>query len=270
MPFKITIAVLLFIVLTPPSFALSIPPQPDGYVTDQVGILSPQTKAELENSLRNFENETSDQIVVAIFQNLEGESLEDFSIRLAEKWKIGQKGKDNGVILLIFTENHKLRIEVGYGLEGVLPDILAEQIIRNKITPSFRQGDFNTGVLQGIEAIKQSIVGEFKGEPVSPDQQPFQVSFIFYALLFLFCIDGIRYTRYHLRFKNYVQRYRPLEWWFRFALLFFLLKILFDLFYFIALSSHGNSYGNRSGFGGGGFRGGGGGSFGGGGANGGW
>ena len=148
-------------------FALEVPSRADGYVTDRAGLLSPSAKAELEKTLRDFEGTTSNQVVVATFPSLEGNSLEDFSMRLAEAWKVGQKGKNNGVIFLIFKNDRKMRIEVGYGLEGVLPDALAGQIISQVVAPYFRKGDYSGGILAGTDAIMKATQGEFKGDPSS-------------------------------------------------------------------------------------------------------
>ena len=157
---------ILFLNFACPLSALEIPARPDGYVTDKAGLLSSQNKAKLEAFLRNYEQETSNQIVVTTFPSLDGESLEDFSIRLAEKWKIGKKGKDNGVILVIFKNDRKIRIEVGYGLEGVLSDANCKMIIENEIAPAFRQGKFDEGIVRAVEAIKATIKGEYTPKPV--------------------------------------------------------------------------------------------------------
>lgn len=136
-------------------------------------MLSPSKRAELEETLRRFEEETTNQIVVVTFPSLEGEVLEDFSIRLAEQWKIGQKGKDNGVILLIFKEDRKVRIEVGYGLEGALPDATAKLIIENEIVPRFREGKFDEGVEKAVQAIIGATKGEYRGTSSLPAQHYF-------------------------------------------------------------------------------------------------
>ncbi|MBI3251954.1 MAG: TPM domain-containing protein [Candidatus Omnitrophica bacterium] len=150
-----------------PALALSVPEKPEHAVNDYAGLLSGPARAEIEDTLLQFEKETSNQVVVAIFPGLEGGSLEDFSIRLAEKWKIGSKKNNNGVILLIFREDHQVRIEVGYGLEGALPDLVASQIIRREITPAFRAGDFDGGVRNAVSAIIRATKGEYRagGEP---------------------------------------------------------------------------------------------------------
>ncbi len=145
-----------------PASALDVPERPSGRVTDFTGTLSPTDIASLESKLLAFERETTDQIAVLMIPSLEGESLEDYSIRLAEKWKIGQKGKNNGVILLVVKNDRKMRIEVGYGLEGALPDALAGTIVRNEIAPRFRSGKFYEGIDAGIQAIMAATKGEYK------------------------------------------------------------------------------------------------------------
>ena len=107
----------------------------------------------LESVLAEGERATGAQVVVALFPSLEGESLEDFSIRLAEKWRVGRKELDDGVIILVFAEDRKVRIEVGYGLEGAIPDIEASHIIREAIAPRFREGRYDAGLEAAARAI---------------------------------------------------------------------------------------------------------------------
>jgi uncharacterized protein len=152
-----------FLLFLPVLSALEVPKRADGYVTDRAGLLSPAARENLETALRAFEEKTSNQVVVATFPSLEGDSLEDFSMRLAEAWKAGQKRKDNGVIFLIFKNDRKIRIEVGYGLEGVLTDALSGQIISQVVAPYFRKGDYPGGILAGTDAIMKATQGEFKG-----------------------------------------------------------------------------------------------------------
>ncbi len=141
--------------------SLSIPEKPSGYINDYANLLSPPAKEKLKNILYNFEKETTNQVVIVTFNSLNGESPENFSIHLAEKWKIGTKKNDNGIILLIFKKEHEVRIEVGYGLEGVLPDIKADQIIRNEIIPAFKEGDFDSGILNGVNGIIKATKREY-------------------------------------------------------------------------------------------------------------
>jgi uncharacterized protein len=175
-----------FVTVLPILSALEVPSRPDGYVTDRAGLLSPPAKAGLETALRGFEAKTSNQVVVATFPSLEGDSLEDFSMRLAEAWKAGQKNKDNGVIFLIFKNDRKMRIEVGYGLEGVLPDALAGQIISQVVAPYFRKGDYSGGILAGTDAIMKATQGEFKGTPRKGAPNPLGRLIALFGVFFLF------------------------------------------------------------------------------------
>lgn len=150
--------------LTIPAAALEVPPRPDGRITDQTGTLSPKEIAGLDRKLEAFEKETTNQIAVLLIPSLQGEDLEGFSIRLAEKWKVGQRGKNNGVILLIVKNERKMRIEVGYGLEGALPDAAAGEILRKEIGPRFAEGRFYAGIDAGLEAVMAAAKGEYRPE----------------------------------------------------------------------------------------------------------
>ncbi len=176
----------LFSLGLPALSALEVPQHADGYVTDRAGLLSVSAKADLETILRVFEEKTSNQVVVATFPSLEGDSLEDFSMRLAEAWKAGQKGKNNGVIFLIFKNDRKIRIEVGYGLEGVLPDALAGQIISQVVAPYFRKGDYSAGILAGTDAIMKATQGEFKGVPRKNKPDAAAKLIVLFGVFFLF------------------------------------------------------------------------------------
>jgi uncharacterized protein len=153
---------LICVLLSVPAFALQVPERPVGRVTDYTATLSRNEIAALEQKLAAFERETTNQIAVLMIPSLAGDSLEDYSIRLAEKWKIGQKGKNNGAILLVVKDDRKLRIEVGYGLEGALPDALAGSIIRHEIAPRFKAGQFYEGIDAGVAAIMAATKGEYK------------------------------------------------------------------------------------------------------------
>lgn len=132
-------------------------------VHDDAGILSAQTVSYLEQSLRAFEDSTSNQIAILIVPSLEGESIDQFGIRVADAWKLGSQERDNGAILLIAMEDRKMRIEVGQGLEGVLPDAICNRIIRNEMAPAFRRQDYDGGVIASVEAIRKAIKGEYRG-----------------------------------------------------------------------------------------------------------
>jgi uncharacterized protein len=141
-----------------------LPPKPSQYVVDRAGILSPQLVARLNQGLDAFERETSNQVMVATFPRIpDGHALEDFTQRTAEAWGVGQSKDDNGVVLFVFPNDRVTRIEVGYGLEGALPDVITKRIIENEMLPSFRAGDFNAGISRGVNAILQATRGEYRG-----------------------------------------------------------------------------------------------------------
>jgi uncharacterized protein len=133
-------------------------------VHDEAHVLTTETIDQLEKDLKLYEDSTSNQVAILIIQSLDGEVIEDYSLKVVEKWKLGTKSKDNGVLLLIAIDEHKMRIEVGHGLEGVLTDALSSRIIRNEMAPNFRRGDYDEGVLAAIEAIKKSIGGEYTAD----------------------------------------------------------------------------------------------------------
>jgi len=141
------------------ALALDVPPL-RGRVNDYAGLIPADRAKAIEDRLARFEQETGHQIAVLTIPSLKGDSLEDFSIRVADAWKIGQKGFDNGAILLIARDDRKLRIEVGYGLEGVMPDAIASRIIREVITPRFRSGDFAGGIDAGVDSMLKVARGE--------------------------------------------------------------------------------------------------------------
>jgi uncharacterized protein len=129
-------------------------------VLDRAGLLPSPSAQALERTLTDFERSTGHQVVVHVTPSLEGLEIEDYSIQTAEAWKIGQKNLDNGVILTVAPNERRVRIEVGYGLEGVLPDALAARIVRDTILPEFRAGRMDQGVLAGTRAILAVISGE--------------------------------------------------------------------------------------------------------------
>jgi uncharacterized protein len=141
-----------------------IPEKPARYVTDRAGILGPGVPEALNEKLAQFERDTSNQILVWIDRRIpEGFTLEDFTVRAAQKWGAGQKQTDNGAILFVFPDDRKVRIEVGYGLEGAIPDVTAKRIIDNEIVPRFRENDYSGGVEAGVDALTAAARGEYKG-----------------------------------------------------------------------------------------------------------
>jgi uncharacterized protein len=133
-------------------------------VTDGADVLSEVVEAELNTKLEAFENETSNQVVVYINRLLpEDWELEDFAADAFQAWGIGQEGRDNGVLFVVFTQDRRTRIEVGYGLEGALPDALAAQVLEEQAIPHFRAGDWEAGVGDGVDGIIAATRGEYIG-----------------------------------------------------------------------------------------------------------
>jgi uncharacterized protein len=132
-------------------------------------------------------------MVIAIFPSLQGESLEDFSIRLAERWRIGDKKLDNGVILLVFVKDRRLRMEVGYGLEAVLPDAVAAQIISNQIGPRFREGRWGDGLMAAVDAVFARI--DTRGASAPPQRHAFGMSPWVLGLLVIFGLAALMLAR---------------------------------------------------------------------------
>jgi uncharacterized protein len=164
--------------------ALEVPPL-RAHVNDYAGMVSAQTATQLEEALTRFEQTDSTQVVVVTIPSLEGENLEEFSIKVADVWKIGRAKIDNGVILLIVKNDRKVRIEVGRGLEGILTDLVSGRIIRNTIAPRFKQGDYDGGVVAGVAAIVDVIRGEYRADQ-GAGQGRKTASPIFALLIFLF------------------------------------------------------------------------------------
>ena len=224
-----------------------LPPAPAKYFNDFAGVVPTATSGLLNTKLEDFERTTSCQVVVAVFPRMQSDSsLEDYTHRLATTWKIGQKDKNNGVGLFVFMQERRMRIEVGYGLEGALPDALAKRIIEDEIKPYFKRGDYAGGLSAGVDAILKATRGEYKGK-------------------------GSTVAEHSAEFENKVF----MAGWIIFLILFSMMGIFIrrrprGTIY----RSGGSSYWGGSGWGSGGFSGGGfsggGGSFGGGGASGSW
>jgi len=173
-----------------PAMALEVPWY-QGYVTDLAGMISPGERQRLEQALAAFEQSDSTQIAILTIPSLEGDSLEDFGIRVADAWKIGQKGRDNGALLLVSKAERKVRLEVGRGLEGVLTDLLAGRIVDQVITPRFKAGRFDEGFTAGVEAIIAATRGEFRGKDIRrssrrDDSSPILGYLIFFAIMVSF------------------------------------------------------------------------------------
>jgi uncharacterized protein len=252
------LVVLLGLVLPERSaFALEVPAL-RARVNDYANLLPADAENRLEERLAAFEQKTGNQFAVLTIESLEGDPLEDFSIRVVESWKLGEKKQDNGLLLLVVKRDRKVRVETGYGLEGTIPDVVSSRVIRNVIAPAFRSGDYAGGIGQALESLMTVASGgklDLPETAARPQQQKRKRSFDPGILLFVI----------------------------------FLIPLLLPLFsrgrrfgrggggfyggYYggsIGGFGGGSFGGGGGGFGGGGFGGGGGGGFGGGGASGDW
>jgi uncharacterized protein len=144
--------------------AADLPAPPLRYFNDFASIVRPQTAERLNEQLANFERETSNQIVVAIYPKLpEDAALDDYTQQVYRSWKVGQRGRDNGAIFFVFVQDRKMRIQTGRGLEGALPDIICKRIIADEVAPRFQAGDFDGGLAAGVNAMIAATRGEYKG-----------------------------------------------------------------------------------------------------------
>jgi uncharacterized protein len=253
LPFKEILLFLFVLFVSAPASAFAagpaVPPVPTRFVTDKAGVLASDVAARLEQRLEAFEKESSNQFLVYTERVVpDGTTLEEYTVTCAQAWKAGQAQRKNGMILFVFPESHKVRLEVGYGLEGAMPDALARRVLDEQVLPRFRSGDYSGGIAAGVEAAIAATKGEYKGSGRTQGQH--------------------RQERLPV----------PLLMGLAFLLFFVVFPALFG-------RRRGYSYINRGGWGGGGFGGGfggfggggggggfsgGGGSFGGGGASGSW
>jgi uncharacterized protein len=258
-PKAIITAVFICFLFVSVGWPANIPQMPQTYVVDQAGIINDAVKHRLNGYLQELEQKTTAQMIVLTIPDLGGDSIDDLSISIAnDKWKLGQKGKDNGVLFLVALKDRKYRIEVGYGLEGVLPDSLVGSLGRKLLVPYFRKGDYSDGIYAMTLAVANIIANHYgvkitgmpsinyRSQPASGNSPSSLFSTIIAVLFFI--ILGILFIR----------NPRAFLW-------------------FLLISSMGGrgpwGGGSGGGFGGGGFGsfgGGGGGGFGGGGASGGW
>jgi uncharacterized protein len=152
---------------------IPLPPPPSQYVTDAAGVIPAPLVAQLNRRLADFERQTSNQIVAVVDWSLpEGTTLEEYAQSLYHAWKIGSKKNSNGVLILVFTKDRKIRIQPGYGLEGALPDALCSRIIRDTMAPAFRSGNYGSGLSAGITAVMQASQGEYKGTGPTGSRSP--------------------------------------------------------------------------------------------------
>jgi uncharacterized protein len=186
--------ILLQLLLPLAASALEVP-ELRGYVNDYAGMISPSTGAQLAEKLKAFEESDSTQMVILTIPSLEGEPIEDVGIKVAESWKIGQKGKDNGILLLVSKQERKMRIEVGRGLEGRLTDLTAGRIIDLVITPRFRAGDLDGGFTAGVSALIGAMRGEFQADARRSPRPPRLWTAFVFGFFLLFALAASRASR---------------------------------------------------------------------------
>ncbi|MEP7219163.1 MAG: TPM domain-containing protein [Bacteroidota bacterium] len=177
---------------SPPSGTGQLPiPKLVTRVTDLAGTLTPEERISLEGELKNYEDTTGNQMVVLIIPTLGNEVLEDYSLRVATANQIGQKEQRNGLLLLVAIAEHKIRIEVGYGLEGAIPDVTTALIRENEIAPRFRQGDYFGGLQAGLRALMLAGAGEYRAEPKSAAPDGIGMGTIILFLIIIFIVSSI-------------------------------------------------------------------------------
>jgi uncharacterized protein len=187
--FIIVITTALFLFVGKSALAYESPGGPLGFVNDFAGLLKPETKESLLVTLSQFKQATTSEIAVVTVNNLGGDSIENFAHELFREWEIGTKEKDNGVLLLVSKEDRKVRIEVGYGLEGALPDATAHAIIQNNIIPEFKNDNYDLGIKYGVESIILATKGEYtESEPKTVSGFGRIIEVLFFVVFFGFNI----------------------------------------------------------------------------------
>lgn len=249
-------------------------------VTDLTGTLTPEQRQNLEQKLAAFEAKKGSQIALLIVPSVKPEAIEQYSLRVVEAWQLGRKKVDDGVLFLIAKNDREMRLEVGYGLEGALPDIAAKRIIAEIVTPYFQQGDFYGGINAGIVRIIRVIEGEPLPEPAArSSSQPDIPNLLFIGMMLVFMFGGVLRAMFGRFFGATVgSGIAGVAAWAMAGSIFIAALAAFLAFIFILMGAGGGGLGGGGGFGrGGGFSGGGGGgfsggggSFGGGGASGRW
>ncbi len=168
-------------------------PKLNSYCNDFTGTLTPANVRQINKALFDFENKTSNQIVFLMIHSLKGFPIEYYANEVAEKNKIGTKKNDNGVLFVVAKDDKKMRIEVGYGLEGALPDALASSILRNEVRPYFRRGDYFSGIAAGLTAIMKATVGEYKNDGKKRDEKEgLPIGTIFFLIIMILSLFGGR------------------------------------------------------------------------------
>lgn len=189
-------ALLVALVASAPAIARALDvPELKGRVNDYAHVLQPERAQALEAKLAAYERSSGHQFALLTIDSLKGEALEPFAIRVAERWKLGDDKRDDGLLLIVVPAERKLRIEVGYGLEGVVPDAVAARVIREVMAPAFQRGDFAAGIDRGFEALMEAAGGEATsqqpaaGEQPQPEPRPSPLAWLV-LLIFIFTLLG--------------------------------------------------------------------------------
>jgi uncharacterized protein len=162
-----------------------MPPAPARYFNDDAHVVSAAVADQLNTRLENFERSTGNQVVVAIYPKMQSDSsIDDYTVRVARSWKVGQKEKNNGVVLFVFIADRQMFIQVGYGLEGALPDAICKQITEYEIKPRFKAGDYAGGLTAGVNAILAATQHEYKGTGATVNSQRHRGDGLPLAILF--------------------------------------------------------------------------------------
>jgi len=204
----VALALMVFLLTAGRAFALY--ERPSGRVDDFANVIPPDKKALLEERLKALDEKASIELVVVTVPDLEGKTIEDYTVELAKKWKIGKREKNNGIVFLTAPKEKKVRIEVGYGLEGSLTDALSRRILRMVVVPRFRNGDFGGGIISGVDAIIGVVAHDLPNTPGAtprpvPRNRPAQGSFspflliviFFFIIIVIFSIIARRYRGFY-------------------------------------------------------------------------
>jgi uncharacterized protein len=200
---SIPLALSLMLLMSSVFAAEVIPPKPTRYFNDYAGVTSRQVQDELNRKLEQFEKTDSSQVLVAIFKKMQSDSsIDDYTLRVAQNWGAGQKEKSNGAVLFVFVEDRSMYLQVGYGLEGPIPDITAKDITENRIKPHFRDGNFDAGLTAGVDSIIQAARGEYRGTgrtlAQGRNQKKQNGLFVVGVIIFIVIMGATRRRRGHL------------------------------------------------------------------------
>ncbi len=199
--FKLFLALPLFFSLLVSSASaeeVKIPTRGQGYVSDFANLLKPNDKLAITKFASELEKKTTAQLAVVTIQSTQPETIQGFSVRLFDQWKIGQKGKDNGVLILIAVKDRKAWITTGYGLEGAIPDVIANKIVQANMIPYFKSGQYSQGIKEGSVAVISLIAKEYNVQITGQETQIYQrvhrkkspLEILFTVLLFIFIISS--------------------------------------------------------------------------------